>query len=176
LVTAFEDRPETARGRWAYQALIAIHRLIRRDLAAVERLAAAVHDGLPTAGLHEEIEALKSEGTIWQLQLSCLRHCEFVHLHHHMEDVDFFAELEETNPAIRPVVERLRAEHGAVSDLLDAVEVAAQALSADHGHDARRAVADALEKLRRHLLAHLEYEELSVASTARRLAELPSFG
>jgi Hemerythrin HHE cation binding domain len=175
-VTAFEDRPQTARGRWAYQALIAIHRLIRRDLAAVERLAAAVLDGLPAAGLHEELEALKSGGTVWQLQLSCLRHCEFVHLHHHVEDMDFFAELEETNPAIRPVVQRLRAEHAAVSDLLDAVDVAAQALSADHSHDARRAVAAALERLRRHLLAHLEYEEQTVASTAQRLAEVPSFG
>ncbi|HEX4754479.1 MAG TPA: hemerythrin domain-containing protein, partial [Candidatus Dormibacteraeota bacterium] len=100
----------------------------------------------------------------------------FVHLHHHMEDIDFFAELEETNPAIRPVVQRLRAEHVAISDLLDAVEAAAHALSADHGHDARRAVADALGALRQHLLAHLEYEELNVASTARRLVDAPSFG
>ncbi len=175
-MTAFEDGPETARGQWAYQALIAIHRLIRRDLAAVERLAAAVLDGLPTAELHEELATLKSDGTVWQLQVSCLRHCEFVHLHHHMEDIDFFAELEETNPAIRPVVQRLRAEHRAISDLLDAVESAAQALSADHGHDARRVVADALDALRQHLLAHLEYEELNVASTARRLADVPSFG
>jgi Hemerythrin HHE cation binding domain len=174
-VTAFEDGPETARGRWAYQALLAIHRLIRRDLAAVERLAAAVLDGLPTMELHEALATMKSDGTVWQLQLSCLRHCEFVHLHHRMEDVDFFAELEETNPAIRPVVERLKAEHRAVSDLLDAVEAAAQALSADHSHDARRAVADALEALRRHLLAHLEYEELNLASTARRLADVPTF-
>ncbi|HEX4755545.1 MAG TPA: hemerythrin domain-containing protein, partial [Candidatus Dormibacteraeota bacterium] len=121
-MTAFEDGPETARGRWAYQALIAIHRLIRRDLAAVERLAAAVLDGLPTSALLDELAALKSDSTLWQLQLSCLRHCGFVHLHHHMEDIDFFAELEETNPAIRPVVQRLRAEHVAISDLLDAVE------------------------------------------------------
>jgi hypothetical protein len=175
-VPAFEDRPETARGRWAYQALIAIHTLIRRDLAAVERLAAAVLDGLPTPGLHEQLEALKSDSTLWQLQVSCLRHCGFVHLHHHMEDIEFFGELEQTNPTIRPVVERLRAEHRAVSDLLDAVEAAAQALSADHGHDARRTVADALDALRGLLLAHLEYEELNVASTARRLAEVPTFG
>lgn len=74
------------------------------------------------------------------------------------------------------MVQRLRAEHRAVSDLLDAVEAAAHALSADRSHDARRAVAEALESLRRHLLAHLEYEEQNVASTARRLAEVPSFG
>jgi hemerythrin-like domain-containing protein len=72
------------------------------------------------------------------------------------------------------VVERLRADHRAVSDYLDAVEAAARALTEDDGHDARRAVADALEVLEGHLLAHLEYEELNVADTARRLRDLPA--
>ena len=83
----------------------------------------------------------------------------------------FFDELEETNPAITPVVARLKADHRAVSDYLDAVEAAARALSEDESHDARRAVADALEVLKGHLLAHLEYEELNVAGTARRLRD-----
>jgi hemerythrin-like domain-containing protein len=95
-------------------------------------------------------------------------------MHHNAEDREFFDELEETNPAIGPVVERLRADHRAVSDYLDAVEAAARALREDDSHDARRAVADALEVLKGHLLAHLEYEELNVAATARRLRDLPS--
>jgi hypothetical protein len=79
-----------------------------------------------------------------------------------------------TNPAIRPVVERLRADHRAVSDYLDAVEAAARSLSEDDGQHARSAVADALEVLKGHLLAHLDYEELNVAGTARRLRDLTS--
>jgi hypothetical protein len=172
-VPVFEDRPETARGRMLHRALLAIHALIRRDLAAVERLAAAVLDGLPADGVHAELDTLKSNGMLWRFQVSCLRYCGFVHLHHHAEDTEFFDELEETNPAIRPVVERLRAEHRAVSDYLDAVEAATRALTDDDGPDARRAVADALDVLKGHLLAHLDYEELNVASTARRLRELP---
>ena len=168
-VPVFEDSPETARGRVLFEALLAVHGMIRRDLTTVERLAAAVLDGLPADGLHEELEALKSNGMLWQFQVSCLRYCGFVHMHHNAEDRDFFDELEETNPAIRPVVERLRADHRAVSDYLDAVEAATRALSEDDGPDARRAVADALEVLKGHLLAHLEYEELNVAETARRL-------
>jgi hypothetical protein len=175
-VAVFEDRPETARGRMLYEALLAIHALIRRDLTTVERLAAAVLDGLPADGVHEELEALKSNSLLWQFQVSCLRYCGFVHLHHHAEDTEFFDELEQTNPAIGPVVDRLRADHRAVSDYLDAVEAAARALSEDDGHDARRAVADALEVLEGHLLAHLDYEELNVAGTARRLRDLPSVG
>jgi hypothetical protein len=46
-VAVFEDSPETARGRMLYHALLAVHALIRRDLAIVEQLAAAVVDGLP---------------------------------------------------------------------------------------------------------------------------------
>ena len=90
-------------------------------------------------------------------------------MHHHAEDVEFFDELEQTNPTLGPVVERLRADHRAVSDYLDAVEAAAKALSRDDSHNARRAVADALEVLKEHLLTHLDYEEVSVAETARRL-------
>jgi hypothetical protein len=175
-VAVFEDRPETARGRMLFEALLAIHELIRRDLATVERLAAAVLDGLPADGVHEELEALKTNGLLWRFQVSCLRYCGFVHLHHHAEDTEFFDELEETNPPIGPVVDRLKAEHRKVSDYLDAVEAAARALTEDDGHDARRAVADALQLLRGHLLAHLEYEELNLASTARRLRDLPSVG
>jgi iron-sulfur cluster repair protein YtfE (RIC family) len=172
-VSVFEDRPETARGRVLYQMLLAVHAHIRSELVSVERLAAAVVDGLSADGLNQELEALRSNSQLWQFQVSCLRYCRFVHSHHHAEDRDFFGELEETNPAIGPVVERLRAEHRAVSDYLDTVEAAARALTDDDTLDARRAVADALEALKEHLLAHLEYEERSVAATARRLSDLP---
>jgi hypothetical protein len=167
----FEDRPETERGRMLYQSLLAVHAMIRRDLTAVEQLAAAVLDGLPADGVHEELRALKTNGQLWQFQVNCLRYCGFVHSHHHAEDVLFFDELEETNPAIAPVVEKLKADHRAVSDYLDAVEAAARALGEDDSYEARLAVADALKVLEGHLLTHLEYEELNVAETARRLRD-----
>lgn len=173
-MTVYEDLPETSRGRMLYEALLAVHALIRGDLNSVERLAPAVLDGLSADGLHEELEQLKSNSMLWQFQVSCLRYCRFVHLHHHAEDTEFFDELQETNPAAWPVVDRLRAEHRAVSGYLDDVEAAARSLSKDDGRKARRAVADALNALRGHLLAHLDYEELNVASTTRRLPDLPS--
>jgi hemerythrin-like domain-containing protein len=126
--------------------------------------------------VHEELEALKSKGMLWRFQVSCLRYCSFVHLHHHAEDVEFFDELEETNPAIAPVVERPKADHRKVSDYLDAVEAAARALSEDDSRPARRAVADGLDVLKGHLLAHFECEELNVADTARRLRDFASVG
>jgi hypothetical protein len=170
-VSVFDDRPETARGKMLYEALLAVHAHIRRNLTRVEELAVAVLDGLPADELHEELSTLKSDSLLWQFQVSCLRYCSFVHMHHHAEDVEFFDELEQTNPAITPVVDRLRADHRAVSDYLDAVEAAAKALTDDDSNDARRAVADALDVLKGHLLDHLDYEEQNVASTALRLRD-----
>ena len=128
---AFEATPETDRGRTLYRMLLAVHAGIRGELVSVERLAAAVVDGLSADGLNQELEALRNNSQLWQFQVSCLRYCRFVHSHHHAEDPDFFGELEETNPAIAPVVERLRAEHREVSDYLDTVEAAARALTDD---------------------------------------------
>jgi hypothetical protein len=170
-VTVFEARPETRRGRVLYRMLLAVHDRIRADLDRVERLGEALRDGLPPEGLEEEIAALKSSSLLWQFQVSCLRYCSFVHMHHNAEDVEFFDELEETNPALAPVVERLRADHRAVSNYLDGVEEAARALTADDSPEARQRVAKALERLKGHLLAHLAYEEENVAATALRLRE-----
>jgi hypothetical protein len=172
MTTTLDDTPETHRGRTLYELLLTVHAHIRGDLARVERLARAVVDELSAAELEEELEALRNDTLLWQFQVSCLRWCRLVHLHHHAEDVELFDELEETNPAIRPVVEQLRAEHREVSDYLDAVEASTRALGSSDSAEARRAVADALDGLAGHLLAHLEYEERNVASTTRRLPEL----
>jgi Hemerythrin HHE cation binding domain len=169
---AFEESPETNRGRMLYEMLLAIHGHIRSDLRRVERLAEAVVGELSSDELEHELEELRNDTMLWQFQVSCLRWCRLVHLHHSAEDVEFFDELEEANPAISPVVERLRAEHREVSHYLDAVEAAARALSTNDNLDARRTVAHALQALAGHLLAHLEYEEQNVAATTRRLPEL----
>ncbi len=170
----FEDRPETARGIPLHESLLAVHAMIRSDLARVERLAADVLEGLPPEGVHEQLVALKGSSLVWQFQVSCLRYCSFVHLHHHVEDIDFFGELEGINPALAPVVDRLRSEHRTVSGYLDAIEAAARSLSKDRSHDARRVVADRIDVLKGHLLAHLDFEESNVAAMTRRLPDGPS--
>ncbi|HEY4868883.1 MAG TPA: hemerythrin domain-containing protein [Candidatus Dormibacteraeota bacterium] len=166
---AFDERPETAHGRILFETLLAIHAMLRRDLGTVRRLAADVIAGIPARGVSEGLDALRSDGLLWQFPGSCLRYCSIVHLHHRLEDAEFFGELEEANPEIQPVVARLRADHRAVSDHLDAVEAAARALAEKDNAEVRRSVAVALEVLEERLLAHLEYEERNIASTARRL-------
>jgi hypothetical protein len=168
---AFEEQtPETAQGKALFQELLMIHGMIRRDLATVAKLAAEVLDGLPPHRLQAEISRLEANGPLWQLKVNCLRYCRFVHGHHNFEDAAFFPMLRATNPGIDPVVDRLEAEHRKVSDLLDEVEASAASLTELDNDAGRERVFDALRALADDLLAHLEYEELSVGPTLRRVA------
>jgi hypothetical protein len=167
----FDELPETARGRAIYEMLLGVHAHIRRDLVAVEGLAAQAANGLDATELREQLDELKRSSFLWRLQIDCLRYCAFVHAHHNAEDGAFFPELRETNPAINPVIDRLQADHRRVSDDLDAVEAAARALVRDESPHVRKAVVVALRALEQNLLAHLDYEERSIKSTVRRLPD-----
>jgi hypothetical protein len=171
-MTSLDAKAETARGRWMFETLLAVHAAIRSNLDLIQRLAQQAVDGVDAEDLRRQLGALKRDSMLWRLQVNCLRYCSFVHSHHNAEDADFFSELRESNPAINPVVDRLQAEHRRVSDDLDAVEAAANALGGDDGPQARKALVDSLQALRENLLAHLEYEELSVEATVRRVREL----
>ncbi|MDT7561341.1 MAG: hypothetical protein QOI68_5831 [Pseudonocardiales bacterium] len=172
-MTNFESRPETDRGKALFEALLWVHAAIRRDLDVVEKLAADVGNGLPGEAVEATLAQLKTAGPLWQLRVTCLRYCSFVHAHHGAEDVLLFPALRAANASIGPAVDRLEADHARVSDLLDVVEAAARELTASNG-DARRRVIDGLEELRLHLLKHLEYEEHNAGPTMRRLDHLSS--
>jgi hypothetical protein len=172
-MTSIETKPETRRGRAIYDMLLAVHAGIRRDLERVERLAERAVEGLPAEEIREELDEIKRDGMLWHLQIDCLRYCRLVHMHHNAEDREFFPELRETNPELDPVIDRLQGDHRRVSDQLDASEAAARALVKDGGQPVRLAVVDALHDLAENLLEHLDYEELSLEATVRRMNDLP---
>ena len=163
---------ETEQGRALFEELLWVHRMLRRDLERVERLAAEVAGGMDGAALEAELRELKTTGPLWQLKVNCLRYCRIVHLHHGLEDTLLFPALRETDPSIGPVVDRLEADHRRVSDLLDAVEAAAARLTAEED-DARADVVSTLGELHGHLLEHLDFEELEAGPVLRRLERLP---
>lgn len=168
-MNAFETKPETARGRAIYRLLLGVHAAIRSDLQRVEELADQAVDGLPAQELREGLDEVKRDGMLWRLRMHCLYYCRFVHSHHGAEDYAFFPELREANPALSRVVDRLEADHRQVSDDLDAVEAAANALLEDDSRQARQAVADALRVLADRLLEHLDFEERNLEATVLRL-------
>jgi hypothetical protein len=150
-----------------------VHDMIRRDLAKVRVLAADVAAGLPAEDVRAGLASLATNGPLWQLKINCLQYCRFVHSHHHAESLLIFPELRRTNPALNPVVDKLEADHARVSDLLDEVEAAAQALSLRDEGSVRPRLVEALQSLAVDLLDHLRYEEEQISGTLRTWQRWP---
>jgi hypothetical protein len=171
-----EARPPNPLGDALAEELKWVHDMIRRDLVTVRRMAAEAAAGRPSADLQAELAALATNSPLWQLKINCLQYCHFVHSHHHAESVLLFPELRRTNPALNPVVDRLEADHARVSDLLDEVEAAAQALRGKDDSAMRQRLVDALQNLTVELLAHLRYEEEQISGTLRTWTRWPFQG
>jgi hemerythrin HHE cation binding domain-containing protein len=168
-MSTFEEKPETEIGRAIYEELLWVHSMIRRDLTTVRQLALDVAMSMPPHEVAEEIKNLKRGGKLWQLKMGCLRYCRFVHSHHNLEDAAFFPSLRAANPGINAVVDKLEDDHRKVSDLLDAVEEGADILTKIESDSVRRSIVDTLKVLSERLLEHLDYEELNVGPTLRRM-------
>ena len=160
--------PVTVQGEALYHDLLWVHGLLRQDLATVERLAVEAAEGGAAEDVVAGVRTLETTGPLWRLRASCLHYCRFVHHHHRLEDMALFPELRRVNPSLGPVVDRLQEDHRRVAGLLERVESAAAVLEREDSPEVRTAVADALDALAAHLLAHLELEEESVAETLRR--------
>jgi hypothetical protein len=126
---------ETERGRALFAELLWVHRVIRRDLEALRKLASGVRSGLAAEDLRSELQQLQTKGPLWRLRGDCLRYCHLVHSHHHAEDVLLFPTLRGMNSSLGPIVGRLEADHRKVSGLLDSVEAAALTLTDDDGFE-----------------------------------------
>ena len=140
-----------------------VHSLLRRDLRTCERLARSVADGATSTEVQSEIRYLQAGGPLFQLRVNCLHYCRFVHGHHGAEDVALFPAVRQADARLNAVVDRLEADHRAVSLLLDDVEATAGALNAGDSTLERRKLVDALNELSTRLLEHLAFEEESLA-------------
>ena len=148
-----------------------IHGIIRENLAAIRALADEVGGGAPATEIHARLTELSANNIVWTLRTGCLRYCALVHMHHGGEDHHFFPGLRRLNPALRPVIDKLEADHVAIAGYLDGVEAAARRMGADEA--ARATLAGALNALAAHLITHLDYEEANLNPTLRRLTGWP---
>jgi Hemerythrin HHE cation binding domain len=167
--------PGNPRGEAMVAELRWVHDMIRRDLRTVRQMAADVAAGLPADEIQARIRSLATGGPLWQLRINCLQYCRFVHSHHHAESVILFPGLRRVNPALNPVVDKLEADHLAVSGLLDEVESAARALGSQEDPAIRERLTLALKNLSADLLAHLQYEEENISDTLRTLSGWPGW-
>jgi hypothetical protein len=144
-----------------------VHGMIRRDLETVRWLADELENGMPGQAAAAAVGDLAIGGVLWQLKINCLQYCRFVYMHHHAESSLLFPRLRQSNPALGSVVDKLEADHGRVSDLLDDVSAAAAALADSEDTDVRKRLIVALGELSDDLLAHLQYEEDNISATLR---------
>ena len=148
-----------------------VHAVIRNELAVIEQLSAAIAGGAPVPQVQQQLQELSATNLVWTLRTGCLRYCSLVHRHHGGEDGQLFPALRRINPALRPVIATLEADHLTIARYLDAVEAAAQCLGEDAA--ARDELAAALHGLSDHLLRHLTGEEHALNPTLRRLPGWP---
>ncbi len=167
-----EAPPEAPYGVLLHRQLRAVHQMLRDDLALCRQLASDVADGAPAGVVVEAVRSLQSRSPLWELRVNCLYHCRIVHMHHGIEDSDMFPALRRSNPALGAVVDRLEADHRAISALLDEVEASVELLDETSGV-ARTRLEAALTHLADDLLAHLAYEEEAVSSTMRSWKRWP---
>ncbi|MER6915097.1 nitroreductase/quinone reductase family protein [Streptomyces sp. NPDC000594] len=122
------------------------------SMSAAMRL---VHDGF-----RREIDLIRKEiaasgpGLGAQLRINCLTLCQGLHHHHTGEDTMMFPALAQRDPALAPVLERLREEHDHIAALL--AEVQRLLLG---GESDRATVAREVDRLAAELEEHLRYEE-----------------
>ena len=174
-MTLTEQGRPNPRGEAMVAELKWVHDMIRHDLGVIRQMAADTEAGLPASAIRGMVQSLASGSAVWQLKVSCLQHCRFVHSHHTHESLMLFPALREANPALGPVVDKLEADHAHVSDLLDEVEAASLGLGEPGEAAARERLASALRALSDDLLAHLEYEEEHISGTLRTWTRWPGW-
>jgi hypothetical protein len=157
---------------WALTRLIKLHDGMRDDLALLRRALAAVTDGGQDPNqIAASLGDLSFTQPGWSLQRYCAGFCTFVHDHHAMEDSTVFPmALEHGGNELAIVISKLKADHEALADNVNKVEVALARLPGDPA--ARRLALDALDSLTERLTAHLAFEEEQLGPALNALSRV----
>ena len=159
------------RGEALVRELVTIHLHLRHDLQLVRELAQGLTAGVPAAEIRAGVAELAIKSPVWALRLNCRRYCEFVHLHHGLEDRMLFPGLRRSYPELTVALDKLEADHEEIAVLLADVDATVTMLVED---ETRRAAAvRALDRLADHLFAHLDYEEASLTPVLRQMDAWP---
>jgi hypothetical protein len=162
----------TDQGRRAAQQLIAVHDVLRAELAELRDVLVQVRDGAMQAG---DARAALNEMTLrqndWTLGAICARYCGVVAQHHGSEDGFVFPHLTRREPQLTPVIDRLTQEHLVIHDAIQEVDrTLVQHLTRPENHDA---IQDAIDYLTDALTSHLAYEEQQLVEPLARLGFYP---
>jgi Luciferase-like monooxygenase/Hemerythrin HHE cation binding domain len=148
----------TPAGRAASAELVAVHDMLRGELATVRDLIAAVQKGaIDAARARSELNQMTMRQNNWTMGAYCQSYCRIVTQHHSLEDVAVFPYLRARDNGLGPVLDRLQEEHRVIHGVLDTVDRALVNYIGQSGDTSE--LADAADLLTDTLLSHLAYEE-----------------
>jgi hemerythrin-like domain-containing protein len=154
--------------RAAGQHLVDIHDHLRAELRQLRDLVEQVTSGVAEAvDARDHIHQMTIRQNNWTVGAYCVSYCRVVTTHHTLEDVSVFPHLRRADPALAPVIDRLKAEHAAIHEVLERVDRALVAFVA--GPDGVKALTAAVDLLTDALLSHLAYEERELIEPLSRL-------
>ncbi|MGP3965509.1 LLM class flavin-dependent oxidoreductase [Nonomuraea sp. 3N208] len=155
---------EQANGRH----LIDVHDHLRAELTQLRDLIDQVAAGtLDADAARSHINAMTMRQNNWTLGAYCESYCRLVTMHHTGEDAVVFPHLRRAEPALAPVLDRLKEEHQAIHKILERID---RALVAFVGDPAGRLgdLRAAVDLLTDSLLSHLSYEERELVEPLAR--------
>lgn len=102
----------TPAGRAASAELVAVHNMLRQELADIRDLIMQVQKGVKGAGqARSELNQMTMRQNNWTMGAYCQSYCRVVTQHHSAEDVAVFPYLRAREPALGLVLDRLHEEH-----------------------------------------------------------------
>ena len=149
-------------GRAVGQHLVDVHDMLRGELEKVRDVVGQVRSGaVGVADARSAINAMTLRQNAWTLGTYCQSYCRVVTQHHGLEDASVFPHLGAAEPGLRPVLDRLAAEHHVIHEVLEGVDRALVELvgaPADGAPD-YGPLQDAVDAMTDTLLSHFAYEE-----------------
>lgn len=167
-VRSGSDVEYTDQGRAMGQHLIDIHDSLRRELDELREVVAQVRDGAMGAGqARSALNEMALRQNDWTLGAFCSRYCRAVAQHHTLEDDSVFPYLQEAEPQLVPVINRLINEHLVIHDAIEEVD-RALVHHLEHPDDFDR-LQLAIDALTDTLRSHLSYEEFELVEPLARV-------
>jgi predicted glycoside hydrolase/deacetylase ChbG (UPF0249 family) len=137
-----------------------IHNHLRENMEVLGRLIERARErGVSPAEIKAETADLTMVANFRRFGNLCGQHCQFVEMHHSIEDYAVFPELARQGEAFQKIADRLRAEHVVVHALLEKLVGALEVLASAPTQANFEAATEVYEALTRVLLSHLGYEE-----------------
>lgn len=159
-----------------HRNLVAIHDHLRSELEQIGQAVRQVAAGeLQPAAARSLISRMTLRQNHWTLGSFCASYCRIVTIHHAVEDTHMFPNLAAVEPSLRPVLDRLEAEHLVIAGVLDRFDRALVDLVREDDDTAVPAQAGTAEigelaaELGDILLSHLAYEEDELAEGLARM-------